>query len=154
VVVADSFAVGTDQPHSVGQVGIVGDHRSGVSPGAKVLGRIEREAPGVADRPGAPHAHPGTVGLACVLDHRHTVLAGQFHDRLQVHGPSVQVDGNHAACPRPKRVPDAIGGDEAGVRVDVDEPRHRARHRHRLGGADEGVGGHEHLIPRPDPQRA
>ena len=49
---------------------------------------------------------------------------------------------------------DDLGGDRRRVRVDVDQDRGRADGADRLGGGDEGVGRHDHLVAGADPERA
>ena len=50
VVVARALAVRAQQPHALGELGVVGHDRAAVAPGAEVLGRVEAEAAGVAER--------------------------------------------------------------------------------------------------------
>ena len=63
--------------HLRGQLGVVGDEGAAVAPAAEVLGRVEAEAAGVAERADAAALVAGAVRLAGVLDHGDVTRGGR-----------------------------------------------------------------------------
>ena len=97
VVVAGALAVRAQQPHLGVELGVVGDQGAAVAPAAEVLGRVEAEAAGVAERADAGGPVEGAVGLAGVLDHGDPALAAELEDRVHVDRAAEEVDRDHAA---------------------------------------------------------
>ena len=154
MVVAGPLAVRAQQPDLVGDRRVVRHEPAAVAPGAEVLRGVEGEAAGVAHRARATAGEPGAVRLAGVLDDGDALGPRQLEDRVEVERAPVEMDGDHRARARRDRALDQLGRDERGARIDVDEARRRARQRDRLGGRDERVRRHDHLVAAADAERA
>ena len=138
-----------------GELVVVGDERAAVAPAAEVLGRVEAEAAGVAERADAAAAVAGAVGLAGVLDHGDAAAGG----RARGSGPCRPVrpkrwTGITRGCAGVSACSTISARDHGGLGVDVDQDRGRADGADRLGGGDEGVGGDDHLVAGADPEAA
>src|SRR3970040_881561 len=76
VTVLPPLAVLAERAYGVGEAGVVGHDRSGVTPGAEVLRRVEAERGGEPGRSGPDVLPLGTVRLAGVLDEREPAPVG------------------------------------------------------------------------------
>ena len=144
----------SQRPHSSCNRGVVGDDASGVPPGAQVLGRIEAEAAGGAERAGCTPVQGRALRLRRVFDQGDPARRRQVRE---VHHPrhvAVQLHRDQRGGARGDRRPHDLGGDEQRGRVDVQEARSGARQHDRLCGCDERVGREQHLVPLADSQRA
>ena len=140
-----------DLPHARHEVGVRGRDHSCVAAGPEVLGRIEAEAGGVAQRPG-PSAVPfRAVGLGRVLEDREPVPAGDLVDGGHVRRVAIEMDGDdELRAGRDRRLePLRVHGVSPGI--DVDEDRRGPHEEDCLAGSDEGVGDGHDLVPGSDP---
>jgi hypothetical protein len=153
LVGAAGAAVVGEAAYPLGQLGVGGDHRAGVAEGAQVLAGIEAEARGHAERAGPPVVPLATVRLGGVLDQRNARPRGDGGQAVHVGHVAVELDHDDRAGARGDGRGQDLGGDQEGVRVDVDEGRNGADPDHRGGGSDERVGGHDHLVAGPDAER-
>ena len=84
-------------PDAMRELGIVGSDRAAFAAGTEVFARIEAEAAG--DSKGARPAALvlGTVGLACILNHRDGVPVGDFENGIHIRCLAVQVNREDGA---------------------------------------------------------
>ena len=148
------LAVGAQQSHPVGKFRVGGDDGTTVSPAAEILGRIEAEASEITDSAGTIGADARAVCLTRVLHDRDPRDARERGHRLHVDGGPVEVHGDHTPDLGIERGCDALRGDQAGGRIDVDESGCGADQSHGLRGRDERVGGDEHLVAGAHLERA
>src|SRR4051812_10045415 len=154
VVMASPLAVGAEQAHLGVQRRIAGHQGAAVSPATEVLGRVEAEAAGVAERADRPAAVEGAVRLAGILDDGDAALASKRQQRVHLDRAAEEVDRDDAARLLAQRLLHRRGGEQCGLRVDVDDDRRCADGRDRLGRGDEAVGRDDDLVAGADPQRA
>jgi len=143
-------AVIAQGPQPVRQRCVVRRHRAAVAKGAEVLRRIEAETGGVAERARAPAVIFGTMRLRGALDHLEPVIGGEGTDCRHLRRPAIKMDGDDGACVRGTRLGQSHGIEVIGVRSYIDRDRHGANRRYGKPGGDKGVGGNDHLVPRPD----
>ena len=92
-----ALAVGPQQAHAIGDVGVAGEDRTRVAPGPERRGRPEREAPGVGERAGAAAGDDGAGGVRGVLDDAGADGARDLGDGLDVGGRAGEVDDDDRA---------------------------------------------------------
>ncbi len=131
--------------HLGGQTGVVGDAHPALTRRNDLV-REQREARDVPDRADA-------VRLGGVLDHPEVVLVGDLHDRVHVAAPAVDVHRHDGPGPRSDLVLDQ-GDVDVQVVAAVHEHGCGTRVRHRPGRCDHGELRNQHLVARPDAQRA
>ena len=108
-----------------------------------------------ANSPSAPQgvvAVAGAERAGSVLDERDVLRDGRL-ELLPGDGPAEEVDGEHRAGARRHRLGDALDPDEERLRIDVGEDGARAAELDNVRGRGERVGGHDHLVARPDADR-
>ena len=105
---------------------------------------------GIAQRAGAPAAHPGTLRLRHVLDHREPMPAGQRHDRLHVGRLAVEMDGHDRPGARRDRRRNPVGIDVGAGGRRLDRHGLGTDRRHRQPGRDVGIGRHDDLVARTE----
>ena len=88
-----ALAVLAERPHGLGELGVVGDQRSGIPHRAEVLGRIEAERPRPPRRPGTRGLAGCAVCLAGVLDKLEVAVPSEGGQSLHVRQSAVQVHG-------------------------------------------------------------
>jgi hypothetical protein len=157
VLVLGALAVVRDQAHARGDVVARRHDGPGVAGRAEILGRVETEAAGVADRadppPLAGDRAPGAVRLRRVLDERRAVPAGERDEPVEVGGLAVEMDGDDG-LDRPLREQRRGGVDVDRVVVaDVHEQRRGAAPHDRLDGRGEREGDGEHRVAGADVER-
>jgi hypothetical protein len=153
MVVAGLLTVRAQQAHPLGDLGVGRRHRAAVAPRPEVLGRVEREAPGVAQRADAAAVIARAVGLRGVLDHEQAGLARQREDRVHVDRLAIEVDRDDGARARAETAGHAVCREQLGTGVDVHGTGRCAGQRHALRRRDEGVGGDDDLVTGSDAQR-
>jgi hypothetical protein len=146
VGVALGGAVVTQRAHDRRHLGVVGHERAAVAQGAEVLRRVEAEAGGVAERPGARAVEARPVSLGGVLEQRY--VPGRRADLGHRRRPAVEVDRHDSGRVRGERGLDPLRVHAAGGRVDVHEHRPGAGRGDRLDRGDEGAGHRDHLAAR------
>src|SRR5207245_10022836 len=89
VMIARALAVVAQPRDALGDVRPPGDDGAGLAGGAEVLGRIEAERGGIAERPRPAAAAGGAVGLGRVLQQRHAASGAPPLEALHVGQASV-----------------------------------------------------------------
>ncbi len=142
-------AVVVERVRPVGERLVVGDDGAALA-AVQVLARLEREAPGLADRADMPTLPLREVRLAGILEHGNVPRGGRRHDRVHVGHRSAEVDRQDQPRLRRDRRGDLPGVDLERLDVGVHEHGERVQHEHRVDRGDEGVGRHDHLVARAD----
>jgi hypothetical protein len=126
------------------------DQRAALA-GHDVLGLVEAEGGHVSDAPQRPVPEGGAQRLGGVLDHQQAVARGDRHDRVHLAGHAGVVhDADRPGAGRDRRLDQGLVEVER-VRADVHEDGDGPAQDHGVGGADEGEGRHDHLVPRLQP---
>jgi len=139
-------------PDPGSEIGIPGDDRTTIAQRAQVLTRIEAEGRRVADAAGAPSAQPGAMRLRGVLDQGQTISSGHGNQGVDVGHLTEQVHRDDRGRSRARCGRHRVGVNQQRVGQHVDEPGARPNRANRFGGRDKGVGGHDDLVARTDPQ--
>src|ERR1700722_5102621 len=95
MVVARALPVSALQAGAIVKLRYGRDDGATVAPRPEILGRVEAETAEHADRPGAAARGAAAMGLASVLDHVDTSLAGHFEDGIEIDCSPEQVHGDH-----------------------------------------------------------
>ena len=139
--------------HSVRQLVVRGDHRTGITAGPQVLSRVEAEASGVAGGAGPLAAAGRALRLRRVLDHGDAVPCGDRHHRRHVDTTPVQVDRDDGARPWRDRAFQPGRVHQQGLPVHVDEARDGATANDGLRRGRKRVRDRDHLIARAHADR-
>ncbi len=131
VMVAVGLSAVAQPPDPCRQRAIVGDDGAAVTERAEILGRIEAERAGDADRADRTAGSGREVRLAAVFDDRQIVARGDSLERAHVGCLPVQMNRQNRARPRADRLFHAIGIDREADRIDVREHRARPGHHDR-----------------------
>ena len=149
----------TDDPAVVAQrldlpehIRPAGDDHAALSAGRDVLGMAEREAPDVAKRTDGPSPVFAAEALGAVLDDEDPPFPRKREKRTHVRDLSVQVDDDHRLRPRRQDLRDRLRVEKM-VLADIREHHLRADAGGAGGGRAEGIGRHDHLVPRTDAAR-
>ncbi len=118
--------------------------------GRDVLGGVEAEGSGIAQRAHASAAVARRQGVRGVLDHRQPPAARDIEDRVHVTGEAGDVDGDHRSRARGARALDVLATEIARHGIDVGKDWSGAEVRHRLGGRRERVGRQDDVVTRLD----
>ena len=137
-----------------GERTVVGDDGAAVAERAEIFCRIETECACSADRADWASVRHRHVGLAAVLDHREVMPRRNPFDRSHVGGLAVEMNRHDRAGPGSYGRNDAFRVDREANRIDVGEHGTRAGHHDRQGGVRCGERRGDHLIARPDAERA
>lgn len=147
-------AVIAQQHHPRGETRVIGRDRARIAKRAKVLAGIETPADDIAMRADAPALVSRTMGLRGILDHAQAVTAGDVEDRVQIGRLAIEMHGQQRAGSRGNRGLDACGVDIMGGGIRLDRDGHGPHTRDRQPCRDISVRGHDHLVARPDIERA
>ncbi len=148
----DVVAALKPQTSALGHVGMACQEGAAAA-GGQQLGAAETEDAHVTPGSGSASLHPRAGCLSRVLNHRHALPSGLFHDLTHGHQPTVQVRGDHGAGRRSERGRQLFGSEVPVLGIDIDQ------HRPGADGVDAEeiaaviVGGHHDLITRTDLQR-
>ena len=150
VVVFPVAAIVAQRPDAGGQIAVIGGDGPRVPQRAQIFAGVKAEPGGIAKAPRALAVIRGPVGLRRVLDEFEAVGVRDGAQRVHVGGLAVEMhrhDGFGAGGDGGlhKGGVDVVGGD-----VRLHQHRGRAAVAHRQHGGDEGVGGHDDLVPRTD----
>ena len=154
----DSVLVLADPPPSAHGPGSVratrrpGGDRTGVAVGAEVLARVEAGRGDVAEAPADPVVR-GALGLRGVLDDADAAGQRRRADLVDRGALAVEVDRDHRAGPVGEGLVDGVGVEQVVV-VAVDQDQRRPDADDGLGGGDERVGRHHHLVTGADTDAA
>ena len=113
---------------------------------------VERQARQQPERAAGRVAVPGAERAGGVFDERDVLRHGGL-ELLPGDGPAEEVDGEHRAGARRDRLRDALDPEEERLGIDVDEHGARPAELDHVRGRGERVGGHDHLVARPDADR-
>ena len=94
------------------------------------------------------------MGLGGVLDHEKVSRPGQFDNLVDRGRAAVKVNRDHRARPVRDLSGQGFGGDIMGDGVGFDGDGQGAHLGDGQPGRDEGVRGHQYLVPRTDPEGA
>src|SRR6266850_2593029 len=153
VMIAAGLAAVAQPTQPIGQRAVVGEDRTAVAEGAKVLRGVEAEG-----ARGAEAAHRSSGGgremrVTTVFDDGQVVARRDGRNRGHVGGLSVEMHRENRARPRSDRVRDAFGIDRQTRRVDVGEDRTRAGHQDRERAVRGGQRRRDHLVARGNAER-
>ncbi len=153
VMMPRCLGVVTEPPDPGGDLGVVGDYRTGLPSGTEILTGIEGETCHVAEAADSPAAQPGAVCLGGVVDHRQVVPVGEILEQIQPGGVAVEI--HRQQCPgrgRDHRLR-RFRVEVAGSRVDVGEHRPGSAVRDRPGRRYPAQGRRHHLVTFADSRR-
>ncbi len=154
VMIAVGLAAVAQPLDRVGERAIAGDDGAAVAERAEVLGRVEAERAGDADRADRPSAARREMRLAAVLDDREVVSRGDRFDRGHVGRLAVEVHRQDRARLRTDRGFNLARVDRQPHRIDVGEHRARAGHHDRERGVGRGQRRRDHFVAGADAERA
>ncbi len=106
--------------------------------GGDLLVRVEAE---YSERAEAAHrlpVEPRAHGLACILDQREVVAAGDRSQRIHLRRHAERVNGDQGACARSDGALNGGGVEVERKGIDLHEDRYGAYLRHGIGHSDEG----------------
>ena len=146
VHVAPALPVHADLAAGSGERVVAREDRPAITVAAE---RLAREEAGAADRAqvaAAPAPVSGAEALRRVLDHRQIVARGDRANGVHVGALAVEAHRHQRAGARRDGGLDQRRIDVAGVRLDIDEHRHRAEQHDRLGRRREGERRRDDLV--------
>src|SRR5579859_4580009 len=91
------------RPSKIRDLIVVGGNRATLSPGAKILGRIEAESGCLSEAADAPSAVNRAVCLRSIFQNANAAAGADFANGVHVRRAPVEVNGNHGSRPRSNR---------------------------------------------------
>ncbi len=157
VILAFALAVESDGAQHIGQLVIIGEHRTAIAIAAQRLCRVEARRRHMAERTAALVVERATDGLSSVLDDAQPLARGNAFDGSVVGSQTEEIDRDHRLRRQPAFRLDVVDGSRQalgvhiiGVGVDFHEDRLRTRERHDFCRRREGEARAEHGVARSD----
>ena len=145
-------AVASQDHHPLVEVAAVGGGHPALDSRHR-LAPLQREAADVAQRADLRAAVGGAVGVGGVLDHRDARRPGDGQDGVHLRRVAQDVGHHHGPGARRDTAPDVLRVGRPGVRVDLAEDGGAPAVQDGGDAGMPGVGGDDHLVPRPHPGR-
>jgi len=152
VVIAPVLTVHPNLPRQGGQPLVVGEQGAALTVAAQGLGREEAAAADAAEAAGTPLVMGGAEALGAVFDHRQAVSLGDGVDGGHVSALAVEADRHDGLDVGADSLFQQGGVEVEGARIDVHIDRSCPHQGDYLAGGDEGEGGGNDLVSRPDVQ--
>src|SRR5690606_6868966 len=147
------FAMILVRPHTLPQLTIIGRDHAPFTPSGHDLVLAEGPGSNMTDRADRAPLVPGTMGLGTVLDHKQIMLAGQFHDRVHITGPTSQMHTDDGLGALSQHRPNGVGSHVLRIRIHISKYRHSAGGHNAGGRSQEGTRGNNNLIACANVQR-
>src|SRR5215470_12317041 len=147
-VLPGELAEVADRPHSIGELGVLGDDHAALAGRDDLVG-VQTEAAHAAEPADPTPLVTRAGGLGRVLDNDEPVSGGQLEQRVEVHRMAEEVHEKNGSGSRCEPLLDLSRLEVVGSGIDIGKDRSSTLGQDRIGGGDAGERGGNHLVPGP-----